>query len=102
MNRLEYNQKIYDILKDSEIGKTRMLYSNFAFKSIAEQFKEFIEEYPNQRAGQIFCNYICYDYREECPRIETTVIMGTLFPNNYDPFFEESSETFNRLKNETL
>lgn len=41
---------------------------------------ELIELFPDQRFGQIICNYVLPEYRER------------------DPFFEESKDTYNRLK----
>lgn len=41
---------------------------------------ELIELFPDQRFGQIICNYVLPEYRER------------------DPFFEESKDTYDRLK----
>lgn len=41
---------------------------------------ELIELFPDQRFGQIICNYVLPEYRER------------------DPFFEESKDTYTRLK----
>lgn len=61
---------------------------------------ELIEAYPEQRFGQIICNYICPDYRSERPSSITEHWLKTnIFPNNMDFFYEEPWETFERLKN---
>lgn len=60
--------------------------------------QELINTYPEQRFGQIFCNYICPDYRSETPTDKTKIwLMTDLFPKDMDFFYEEPWETFNRL-----
>lgn len=59
--------------------------------------KEKIDSYPEQRFGQIMCNYICPDYRSQNISSLTTHIMESIFPGNPDPFFEESVTTLKRL-----
>lgn len=56
--------------------KTRLQYN----KEIVEILSVFIEAFPEQRFGQIICNYFLPEYREK------------------DPFFEESKDTFERLE----
>lgn len=51
-----------------------------ANKQILEQLETLVELCPDQRFGQIICNYIFPNYREE------------------DPFFEESALTQQRIK----
>lgn len=53
--RIDYNREILDILS------------------------AFVESFPDQRFGQIICNYFLPEYREK------------------DPFFEESKDTLERL-----
>lgn len=88
--RLDWNLDIAVILKNHPVP---------AVKAIAPQFEELAKAYPQQRAGQIICNYICGDYRdgEGAVSPQTHEILNELFPGNPDPFFEESGVTFKRL-----
>ena len=49
-------------------------------RKIVNLLREMIEVVPEQRFGQIICNYVFPNYRER------------------DPFFEESEATLERLK----
>lgn len=90
MTRQEANYKIYKLIKDNVVVIPE--FHNLILKCIAQ--------YPQQRFGQIICNYVCPDYRCEDPTIETKTFMNAIFPENPDPFYEESVETYNRLKRE--
>ena len=90
MTRQEANKKIANILLGHEDIRIRM---------VGGQLKMLVYKYPQQRAGQIICNYLCSDYRGSTPSYTTQVILGELFPGNPDPFFEESTETLKRLTN---
>ena len=89
ITRQEVNREIAQYLKE---------HSFLAVRAIADKFRELVEQYPHQRAGQIICNYICPDYRNEHPVFLTKQVMKGLFPINYDPFYEESIDTLKRLK----
>lgn len=93
--RQEFNFKISELLKGTPVGQLPLSVS----QNFAEMFEGLSYIYPQQRAGQIICNYICPDYRSLEPCTNTRLIMDSLFPINMDPFFEESSETYNRLSN---
>lgn len=67
-------------------------------KEVFNEIYKYIFKYPEQRFGQIICNYICPDYRNYEVSEETKYIISNLFPDNPDPFFEEPWETFKRLK----
>lgn len=69
-------------------------------RGIARDFLDLANRYPDQRAGQIICNYICGDYRDPERLNPTKVILEALFPGNPDPFFEESYITLKRLTND--
>lgn len=84
--RQEANLKIADILKGT------------AWDQLGIQLEVLAKKFPQQRAGQIICNYICPDYRSQSISTETNTILETLFPGNPDPFFEESITTLKRLK----
>lgn len=53
-----------------------------ANKKILELISLYVEKYPEQRFGQIICNYVFPNYRR------------------VDPFFEESTETYKNLATE--
>lgn len=84
--RQEANLKIADILKGT------------ALNQLGIQLEVLAKEFPQQRAGQIICNYICSDYRDQVNSVETQAIMNFLFPEDPDPFFEESVITLERIK----
>lgn len=63
---------------------------------IFDDIEHYINKHPNQRFGQIICNYICPDYRSNTS-VYTKLLMDKWFLKNSDPFFEESKETYNRL-----
>jgi hypothetical protein len=87
-NRQQYNKEIFELIKD-----------NIVISNVKDALKEYIDTYEQQRFGQIICNYICPDYRDSEPSIESKAIMDALFHNvKYDPFYEESFETYNRFK----
>lgn len=87
MTRQEANTKILSIIK-----------ANCIAADFVMDIQECINKYPQQRFGQIICNYICPDYRDSEPSIETKAFMNAIFPENPDPFYEESVETYNRLR----
>jgi hypothetical protein len=87
--RQNYNYQIYELIKSNSVIQNR-----------ADEIKTLIEEYPSQRFAQLICNYICPDYRSPEPSVETKLIMDAFFPDFSDPFFEESYQTYNRLKHE--
>lgn len=97
--RQESNFAIAKILGDMIIGHMRIDTSDGRTISLPEAFKELAEAYPQQRAGQIFCNYICPDYRDEEVSGATKLILRSLFEDNPDPFYEESVVTLKRLQN---
>lgn len=87
MKRQEYNYKILEFLR-KEFPENDEIYDSFEY---------WIQTYPSQRFGQIFCNYICPDYRDSVVSEYTRILLSKLFNINFDPFFEESSETYKRL-----
>ena len=86
--RQESNIKIASVLLGHSDARIRM---------IGVQLKMLAEQYPQQRAGQIICNYLCSDYRDATPSVVTQIVLEELFPGNPDPFFEESVVTLKRL-----
>lgn len=88
MTRLEANLKIAKILKNSD---------DELFKALGNVFESAAKQYPDQRAGQIVTNYFCGDYRSPNPCDQTKKILEYMFPIKFDPFFEESTETLNRM-----
>lgn len=61
-----------------------------------------IKDFPDQRFGQIICNYILPDYRSTEPGKGTKALMEFMFPGLPDPFYEESSVTYKRLNGENI
>ena len=88
--RQEANYKILDILKDK--------YPEYNY--IYNDIKKLVSQFEHQRFGQIICNYVCPDYRSSVVSEITSDIMNKWFPINFDPFFEESTETLKRLSND--
>ena len=84
--RQEANLELAEILKDTN------------WNQLGVQLESLAKEFPQQRAGQIICNYICPDYRDSVISVETKDIMDFLFPDDPDPFFEESVVTLKRVK----
>ena len=99
MTRQEANLEIIKFPIIQELSnKTKSMYiDDWNFMSV---LKQVINDYPDQRFGQLVCNYICPDYRNPEVYDETKLIMNTLFPGNPDPFFEESTVTLKRLQDE--
>lgn len=87
MNRQIINFQIYELIKDNSV-----------IFSKTPEILQCINDFPHQRFGQIICNYICPDYRSAEISSETLALMTALFPNNPDPFYEESIVTLKRLK----
>ena len=68
--------------KDTQAAQIVPLSSRFkANTEILQLIGDLMTVFPDQRFGQILCNYVFPNYREE------------------DPFFEESATTLERLKN---
>lgn len=81
--RQEYNNKILEI--STNLG-------------ITDTLELLIAKYPQQRFGQILCNYVCPDYRDKEVSDKSKIILNYYFPDweTRDPFFEESRETYFR------
>lgn len=97
--RQQFNFALYNyLIEDKGLGE---IIVNVAGACSEETFFEIlldcIKSHPQQRFGQIICNYLLPDYRNESPGKGTPEIMNYLFPNNPDPFFEESEETYKRI-----
>lgn len=100
MTRLEYNRKILKYLWDNKEFNDIMNDNIGNYEDMIgcyQAMENSIELYPQQRFGQLFCNYWGGDYRSDNPSKLTTDLQNYLFPGKYDPFFEESAETYYRL-----
>lgn len=86
--RQESNLTIADLLKDTSLNVDGLI----------DRFAGYAKVYPQQRAGQIICNYIADDYRSAKPSEFSKNLISTLFPGDPDPFFEESVDTLERIK----
>lgn len=86
--RQKYNRQILQLIIDKKypISEQRL-----------EKLKVVVESFPQQRFAQLVCNYVFPDYRNSKPWQETIDFMSSVFPNNPDPFYEESVDTFKRL-----
>ena len=67
------------------------------YKHLWQSISQCIEGMPQQRFAQIICNYILPDYRSSYPSEITKDFMEQVFPNNSDPFYEESYITLKRI-----
>lgn len=95
--RQEANLQIGDLISKMSINSIKFDTTDGRLIPLAQAFLELAKTCPQQRAGQIICNYLCPDYRDTTVSDETKRILETLFPNNPDPFFEESVTTLKRL-----
>lgn len=88
--RQEYNMEILKLFQ-TKFPENDEIYDDIEY---------LINQYPDQRFGQIFCNYICPDYRHDRKSVYTNILINKWFGNDIlDPFFEESKETLVRLQN---
>lgn len=71
----------------------------YKYSDLVSTFNFLINTYPDQRFGQICCNYVFPDYRDTEVSEETKQFMEDMFHIDMDPFYEESTETLNRLQN---
>ena len=84
--RQEYNKKILEKVSDAP----------WMTDKLKKHIADLIESYPDQRWGQIFVNYIwSMFYEQENP--EKIIEIQDYFGWIYDPFFEESKETYNNV-----
>ena len=96
MSRQNFNILILNQLKKSKFFENFM--DNRMSEKVYETLDDCILDYPNQRFGQIFTNYVYPDYRER-PNMTLNQVMDMMFyGSTCDPFYEESKETYNRLK----
>lgn len=89
LSRQEANLQIAKILQEQDSKVLR-----FA----GEELEDLAQVYPQQRAGQLLTNYVFVDYRNPKVSAPTQELLEYLFPINFDPFYEESTETLERLK----
>ena len=90
-NRQEWNYKIVDLIE-----KDYFLPSSYLLRGL-------VDRHPQQRFGQIICNYICSDYRNEEPSLNTQLwLKSNIFSDNMDFFYEEPWKTFNRINKNTV
>ena len=96
MTRQEYNLKIFEQLRNNRF------FNNFMERNMSnevyEVLRDCIQDFPEQRFGQIFCNYVYPTYRDR-DVMELNQVIDMLFYGSTcsDPFYEESKETFQRL-----
>lgn len=78
MTRYDYNIKIIEFLKGQK-----------EFINIGVYLEKFVNDFPDQRFGQIVYNYI--DSKKNFNKLID------LFDWHYDPFYEESVETWSKI-----
>lgn len=57
---------------------------------------QFIYQHPDQRMGQIICNYIYPEYRKMDSTVPCREFLAKYFPIKGDPFYEEPDITLAR------
>ena len=97
MNRKYWNEKIYYLLKFNEdVNNLLIKYNKMEY--FFDKLWKMIHKYPDQRFGQIFCNYFAPFYDKDLEGEFEVNMMNLLFNNcDMDPFYEESKETYERL-----
>ena len=88
-DRLYYNRQILKLLDSDNTISSYLKFWTILY---------YIEKYPFQRFGQIICNYIYPNYRNENKDEITTQFINRYFNISSDPFYEESEVTYNRIK----
>ena len=95
MTRKEFNLKIFKHLSE------RKFFENFfdgeTCDEIYETLADCIQDFPDQRFGQIMTNYIYPDYRQRTEHSLNQIMDVLFYGIDMDPFYEESEDTFNRL-----
>lgn len=89
-------QKNNILILDFIVSK-ELLGPEFKDSEVYKNISELIDQLPQWRFGQIVCNCICGDYREDEISEFTSNLMEKIFKIKYDPFFEESVDTYTRL-----
>lgn len=84
--RQEYNKKILEKVSDAP----------WMTSKLKNKIQDLIDKYPDQRWGQIFVNYIWSEFYEQGTP-EKVIEIQDYFGWTYDPFFEESKETYNNV-----
>ena len=99
-SRKTYNEKCLNILKfNDKFNKALIRHDNLTY--FFDKTKKMINNHPEQRFGQILCNYILPNYQFDLDYADDkdNELMNIVFENYFnDPFFEESIDTYNRLK----
>lgn len=96
MSRQNYNILIFNQLKKSKFFESFM--DGQTSEKVYNTLDECILDYPDQRFGQIFTNYVYPTYRDRQDTVLNQVMDMMFYGCTCDPFYEESNETYNRLK----
>ena len=91
-NREFYNKKCLEFMLS--------YFFKYEYSHLIAYIKDKISKYPSLRFGQIISNYLSSSDNVLSTETIGYLMMG-LFPgkgDNYDPFYEEPSETFKHLK----
>lgn len=99
MKRKDFNLKIYEDLKRQNFFG--QFFDKKTANRVDETLYDCINDYPEQRFGQIFTNYIYPDYRSRTEPAMNMIIDVLFYGVEMDPFFEESEDTYHRLVRES-
>ena len=95
MSRQNYNIIILNQLRKSKFFESLM--DEQMSGEVYDTLDDSILDYPHQRFGQIFTNYVYPDYRQRQDDVLNRVMDILFYGCTCDPFYEESKETYNRL-----
>ena len=99
MNRKDWNEKIYYLLKFSEEVNNLLIKYNKMEYFFDKLWKD-IQVYPDWRFGQIFYNKFAPLYYQDLEGEFEIDMMNLLFGTcDIDSFYEESIKTYKRLCN---
>lgn len=95
MTRKEYNLEIFEELKNRKFFNSFL--TDEMTNEVHDVLMECINDFPEQRFGQIFTNYVYPDYRNRSDETLNHIMDMLFYGVEMDPFFEESSESHKRL-----
>ena len=92
-SRSKYNEMIFHTVQFIEMESH--------YSGTESIIRKKLEKNKNLRFGQVVCNTVCSDYRDEKVSEFTKNVMMWLFHDlKMDPFYEEPVDTYNRLCSE--
>lgn len=99
MNRKDWNEKIYYLLKfDKSLNACLVKHNKMDY--FFDRLWKMIHQYPDWRFGQILYNKFAPLYEQRLEgEFEEELMYVLFYSSKYDPFYEESEETYKRLNN---